>query len=75
MVNMTLSIPEDLKKEMEKLPEINWSVIVRETIRKRILLLKQIKEFTKDSEMTEEDAIRIGRKINKEVARKYRNRK
>ncbi|MBS3076730.1 hypothetical protein J4233_00495 [Candidatus Pacearchaeota archaeon] len=75
MVNITLSIPEELKKEMEMFPEINWSVLFREAIKKRIMLLKKIKEFTKDSELTEEDAIRIGREINKEAAKKYKKEK
>jgi len=65
MVNMTLSIPEDLKKEMEKFPEINWSVIVRATIKQRILMMQKLREFTKDSEFTEEDATRLGRELNK----------
>ena len=28
MTNITLSIPEELKKEMEKFPEINWSEVI-----------------------------------------------
>ena len=71
MVSLTLSIPEDLKREMEKLPEINWSVIAREAIRQRIMILKRIKEFSRDSELTEEDAVRIGRKINEGLAKRY----
>ena len=71
MVSMTLAIPDDLKKEMEKLPEINWSEIARIAIKKRLLLLKQIREFTKDSELTEEDAIRLGREINKNLAKHW----
>jgi len=55
---------------MEKFPEMNWSEITRAVI-KKILLLKQIKEFTKDSEFTEEDAIRLGRKIKAGVAKRY----
>ena len=71
MVNITLAVPEELKKEMDQFNEINWSAIAREAIKKRILLLKQIREFTKDSELTEEDAIRIGKEINKRVSKKY----
>ena len=71
MVSMTLAIPDDLKKEMEKFPEINWSEIARIAIKKRLLLLKQIREFTKDSELTEEDAIRLGREINKNLAKHW----
>ena len=71
MAKFTLAIPEDLKKEMEKLPEINWSVIAREAIRKRLILLKEIKEFTKNSTLTEDDAIELGRKVNRAVAKRY----
>ena len=72
MVSLTLAIPDDLKREMERFPEINWSVIARESIKKRILLLKKIREFTKDSTLTEEDAIRIGRKVNEGLSKKYK---
>lgn len=72
MPNITLSIPEDLKKEMDELDFINWSAMIREVIKKRILLLKKIKEFTKDSEFTEEDALRLGREVNKAVAKRYK---
>lgn len=71
MTNITLSIPQEVKKEMEKFPEINWSEIARAAIKRRIILLKELKELTKDSEVTEEDAIRLGRELNAAVAKKY----
>ena len=52
MVNITMSIPEELKKEMEQFPEINWSAIAREAIKQRLILFKELKEFTKDSTLT-----------------------
>lgn len=72
MVSMTLAIPDELRKEMERFPEINWSVIAREAIMRRIMILKRIKELTKNSELTEEDAIEIGRKINEGLAKRYK---
>lgn len=73
MASLTLAIPEDLRKEMKKFPEINWSVIAREAIRRRLVLLKQLDEFTKHSRLTEEDAIELGRKVNKAAAKKFLN--
>jgi len=70
MTNITLAIPEDIKKEMEKFPEINWSEIARASIIKRISFLKEMNKLLKDSEMTEEDAITLGRKVNKAIAKK-----
>lgn len=72
MVNITLSVPDDLKKEMEKFPEINWSEIARIAIKRRIMIMGQLKEFTENSEFTEEDAIILGRKVNKAIAKRYK---
>jgi len=71
MVSMTLSIPEDLKKKMDKFPEINWSEIARQAIIQRINDFVFMKEFVKDSTMTEEDALRLGKLVNKAMAEKY----
>lgn len=72
MVNLTLSLPDELKKEMDKLPEINWSEVARASIRQKVLLLKEINEFARESEFTEEDAIRLGREVNRAAAKKFR---
>jgi len=73
MVNITLSVPEELKKEMDKFPEMNWSEIARAAIKHRILILSKIKEFTKDSTLTEEDALRLGRQVNASMAKRLKN--
>ena len=67
MANITLAVADDIKREMEKFPEINWSEIARAAIKKRIELLKKFREFTRESKMTEEDALELGRKINKSL--------
>lgn len=71
MVSITLSVSEEMKKEMEKFPEMNWSEVARQAIRKKISLLRQFREFSKESELTEEDALLLGRKVNKGMARKH----
>ena len=72
MVNITLSVPDDLKAEMEKFPEMNWSVIARTAIKRRVLLLQQLNEFTKDSEFTKEDALKLGEEVNKSFSKKLK---
>lgn len=67
MVSMTLSIPEDLREQMRKHPEVNWSEVARQAIKKRAEQLEAFKEFIKDSEMTQEDAIELGRKVRHAV--------
>jgi predicted transcriptional regulator len=71
MPTMTLAVPDELKKKMEKFPEMNWSEVARQAIRQRVEMLETLKEFTKDSTMTEEDALEMGRKVNKALAKRY----
>ena len=71
MVSITLSVPEDLKHEMDSFPDINWSAVAREAIKKRLIMMERFKEFTKDSEFTEEDALRFGREVTEKAAKKH----
>ncbi|RLF35089.1 MAG: hypothetical protein DRM99_05335 [Thermoplasmata archaeon] len=70
MVRMTLSIPKELKKEMERFPEINWSVVAREAIKRKIAILQKMNKLLAKSELTEDDAIFFGKKVTKKVAKK-----
>jgi hypothetical protein len=72
MVSITLAVPAEMKKEMDGYPEINWSAVAREAITRKLVILKRFREFSKDSELTEEDAIRLGRAVNKSLAGHYR---
>ncbi len=68
MPNITLSIPQELKVKMDKLPELNWSETIREFLSekvKRALLLKKLDKMLENSELTEEDCIRLGRETKK----------
>ncbi len=69
---MTLSIPNELKDQMDQFPEINWSEVARSAIKEKVVDLTLLKEFTSKSELTEEDALELGRKVNKALAKRYR---
>ena len=63
MPNITLSISEELKEDLDKMPEVNWSESMREFLvkrAKRVLLLKKIDKMLENSEFSEEDAERLG---------------
>jgi len=73
MVSMTLAIPKELKKEMELHPEINWSEVARAAIRRKIHILKEMDRILANSELSEKDAIILGRKVTKKVADKFQS--
>ena len=71
MPTITLSVPEDLKHEMDKSQFINWSEVAREAIRERVAQLRILNEIANKSKLTEKDALEIGRKIKKSMWKKY----
>ena len=73
MTTMTLAVPSELKNKMETFPEMNWSEVARQAFMQRIKDLEFLRKFKSDSTLTEEDALRLGRELNKNLAKKYKN--
>ena len=71
MPNITLSVPKELKDEMNTFPEMNWSEIARQAIAKRIKLLKEMDKILSKSKLTQSDAIDLGRELNRKLAKRY----
>jgi len=71
MPTITLSVPQDLKHEMEKQREINWSEVARAAIKTKISQLKILKAISAKSKLTEKAALELGRKINKSLHERY----
>ncbi len=71
MVSITLSVPEELKKEMDETKEINWSEVARAAIKQKLSQIRILKEIASKSKLTEKDALELGRKINKSLHERY----
>lgn len=71
MVNMTLSIPEQLYREMQAHSELKWSEIARQTFEKRIQELHWIDKVLAESKFSERDADKIGHGIKKEIRARF----
>lgn len=72
MVNMTLSIPEEIHKEMSLHTEIRWSEIARRAFELKIKELHIMDTVLAKSKLTEEDAEEIGHKIKHEMAKRFK---
>jgi len=71
MTAITLSVPEELKKKMDQFRELNWSEIARQAFKQKIEDLEFMREFTSRSKMTQADALRLGAKVSKKLAKRY----
>jgi hypothetical protein len=73
MTNLTLSIPKKLKQQMEEFPEINWSEVARDSIKKKIARLNFLKGLRIDSELTPDEALNLGQEVSKLLAKHYKS--
>ena len=68
MANLTLSVPEELKKKMEDFQEINWSAVAREAFNEKIRDILLIRKFKSKSIFTDSDAIKLGSELSQRLA-------
>ena len=74
MANLTIAISEELRKELSEFKIMNWSEVAREAFEKKIVQLRILESFSKDSELTQEDALRLGRKVNEALSKRFSKR-
>lgn len=72
MPNMTLAIPEELKRKMDQFKEINWSEVARQAIQEKTALLEKMNQLLSKSELTESDIETHSTQIKKSVLRKHK---
>jgi predicted CopG family antitoxin len=71
---MTLSIPEELHKKMKRHTEFKWSDVARQAFEKRIEEIEFMEKVLKNSELTEEDAERIGHGMKSKIGKRFSSR-
>ena len=71
MTNMTFAVPEDLYEIMQQHREIKWSEVARQALWKKARKMELMDKLLSQSELTEEEAEKIGHKIKHSIARKH----
>ncbi len=69
MPNITLSISEELKKEMEKYSSVKWSSAVRNVIEQKIADFEDAESIAKKSRLNWKTWKRTSAKISKNAAK------
>ncbi len=72
MVALTLAVPDEMKKKMDSFPEMNWSEVARQAFMQKIEDMEFLKKFREESKLSEADALRLGKKISREMSNKAR---
>ena len=68
---MTLSLPKDVYEIVKSHKEIRWSEIARKAIEDYAKKLELLDALTANSDLTEDDIMKLEKKINKAVHKHY----
>lgn len=72
MVNMTLSVPDELYAAMRRHSEIKWSEVARKAFEKQVRALDIMDELLSKSELTEDQAESIGHKLKEGIRKRFK---
>jgi len=73
MSNITLSLPEEVHKEMKHFSEVRWSEVARKAIINRIETLKEAERIAQKSKLTEKDVKEFSKKIKSLATKRFLN--
>mgnify|MGYP001593229550 CR=1 FL=1 len=68
---MTLAVPEDLQRIMERHRDVKWTEVARQAMWEKARKLELADKLLAKSKITERDAEEIGHKIKHGIARRH----
>lgn len=75
MATLSVTIPEDLKQDLEELKTIDWSAVAREALEQRLAQVRVLKAIAGKSKLSEEEAeklaLELGRKVNAGIHKRH----
>ena len=72
MAQFIIEIPEEMKEEMEELPDLNWQLVVRRSLKRELAEVLELKRIISKSKLTEDDVKELSDKINESLAERFR---
>jgi hypothetical protein len=71
MGNITLSIPDNIHKQMKHFSEVKWSEIARKAIIEKLEILQMAETLAQKSKLTEEDVKKFNKKIKASASQRF----
>ena len=71
MTNITLTIPVDLKEELQKHKEVNWSAVTRRAMEEHLRKLHIAEAIASKSKLTQKDVAELDRLVKKGIAKSH----
>lgn len=71
MGNITLSLPNEVQKEMKNFSEVKWSEVARKAIIKKLETLNLAQKLANKSKLTKNDIEQFSKKINSLATKRF----
>ena len=71
MANITLTIPEDLRSELQKHKEVNWSEVMRRAMKDHLRKLHIADAIASKSKLTQKDIAELDKLVKKGIAQAH----
>ncbi len=71
MANITLTVPEDLKAEIQKHREVNWSAVMRNAMLEHLRKLHIADAIASKSKLTAKDIAELDKLVKKGIAKEH----
>jgi len=62
----------ELREEMKELPNVNWQLVVRRTLKRELEEILELKRIISKSKLTKEDVEELSDEINESLAKRFR---
>ena len=71
MANITLTISEDLKEELQKHKEVNWSAVTRRAMQDHLRKLHIADAISSKSKLTQKDIADLDKLVKHDIAKQH----
>ncbi|MBI2110117.1 hypothetical protein HYT58_03025 [Candidatus Woesearchaeota archaeon] len=68
---MTITLPEDLKEELQKHKEVNWSAVARRAMQEHLKKVHIAERIAGKSKLTKKDVEELDKLIKKGIAKNH----
>ena len=71
MAEIVVKIPKELEEDFKKIDPLFLELAVQKLIKKRLEEFIKVEKILTKSKLTEKEALELGRKVNKSLAKRY----
>jgi len=71
MKNITLTIPEELREELKKHEEVNWSAVIRKALQEHLHKIRIADSIANKSKFTHKDVNELSKLVKSGIAKNH----